>query len=158
VRDFLLAFLGDGPYPSPRKTRRGTAATDASAPIPKGDLTASGASTMLMTRELLPGTLDMLILKALSLGPTHGYGVLLRIESTSRGLLTLEQGSLYPALARLEHRKLVSAEWGVSENSRRARFYRLTEAGLHRLEGETDRWARMVSAVSNVLDALQSEA
>jgi PadR family transcriptional regulator PadR len=113
---------------------------------------------MLMTKELLPGTLDMLILKALSLGATHGYGVLLRIEATSGGLLSLEQGSLYPALARLEDRRLIASEWGVSENSRRAKFYQLTAAGTKRLDGETDRWARMVEAVSNVLDALPSEA
>ncbi len=113
---------------------------------------------MLITKELLPGTLDMLILKALSLGPTHGYGVLLRIQDTSGGLLSLEQGSLYPALARLEDRGLVTAEWGVSENSRRAKFYHLTNAGLRRLDGETDRWARMVMAVSNVLEARPSEA
>ena len=113
---------------------------------------------MLMTKELLPGTLDMLILKALSLGATHGYGVLLRIEATSRGLLSLEQGSLYPALARLESRGLIDAEWGVSENARRAKFYELTPAGSRRLQGETDRWAHMVAAVSNVLQALPGEA
>lgn len=113
---------------------------------------------MLITKELLPGTLDMLILKALSLGPMHGYGVLLRIEDTSRGLLSLEQGSLYPALARLERRGLVTSEWGVSENARRARFYELTDAGRQRLDGETDRWARMVTAVANVLAAQPSEA
>jgi PadR family transcriptional regulator PadR len=113
---------------------------------------------MLMTKELLPGTLDMLILKALSLGATHGYGVLLRIEATSRGLLSLEQGSLYPALARLEDRGLITAEWGVSENSRRAKFYQLTDLGVRRLAGETDRWARLVEAVSNVLDTRPSEA
>ena len=113
---------------------------------------------MLMTKELLPGTLDMLILKALSLGPTHGYGVLLRIEATSRGLLSLEQGSLYPALGRLEDQGLIRAAWGVSENSRRAKFYDLTRTGTKRLEGETDRWARMVEAVSNVLGAIPKEA
>jgi transcriptional regulator len=113
---------------------------------------------MLMTKELLPGTLDMLVLKALSLGATHGYGVLLRIEATSGGLLSLEQGSLYPALGRLEDQGLIRAEWGVSENSRRAKFYELTRSGVRRLEGETDRWARMVEAVSNVLGALPSEA
>jgi transcriptional regulator len=106
---------------------------------------------MLITKELLPGTLDMLILKALSLGPTHGYGVLLRIEETSRGLLSLEQGSLYPALNRLDKRGFIASEWGVSENNRRARFYNLTGAGWRRLEGEADRWGRMVEAVSNVL-------
>jgi transcriptional regulator len=113
---------------------------------------------MLGTRELLPGTLDMLILKALSLGPAHGYGVLLRIEETSKGLLTLEQGSLYPALARLESRGVIVAEWGRSQNNRRAKFYRLTDEGETHLAGETDRWAEMVRAVANVLDARPSEA
>jgi len=106
---------------------------------------------MLITKELLPGTLDMLVLKALSLGPNHGYGVLLRIESSSKDLLRLEQGSLYPALNRLEDRGLIESEWGTSENNRRAKFYRLTPAGQRRLEGETDRWQRMVEAVANVL-------
>jgi len=113
---------------------------------------------MLGTRELLPGTLDMLILKALSLGPAHGYGVLLRIEQTSRGLLTLEQGSLYPALSRLEDRGVIMSEWGRSQNNRRAKFYSLTESGVGRLEGETSRWAEMVRAVANVLDTQPSEA
>lgn len=113
---------------------------------------------MLVTKELLPGTLDMLILKALSLGPAHGYGVLLRIEETSEGLLSLEQGSLYPALNRLEDRGAIVSEWGTSENNRRAKFYRLTEAGGSQLRGETDRWAHMVQAVANVLDARPSEA
>jgi transcriptional regulator len=107
---------------------------------------------MLITKELLPGTLDMLILKALSLGSTHGYGVLLRIEERSQGLLSLEQGSLYPALNRMEDRGLIASEWGTSLNNRRAKFYRLTPAGIRRLEGETHRWTRMVEAVSNVLD------
>ncbi len=113
---------------------------------------------MLITKELLPGTLDMLILKALSLGPNHGYGVLLRIEQTSKGLVSLEQGSLYPALNRLEHRGLISSEWGISENNRRAKFYRLTKAGTRRLERETFRWAHLVEAVTNVLNALPNEA
>jgi transcriptional regulator len=112
---------------------------------------------MLGTKELLPGTLDMLILKALSLGPMHGYGVLRRIEATSRGLLSLEQGSLYPALQRLQHRGLIESEWGTSENNRRAKFYRLTRSGEARLERETTRWAHMVEAVSNVLVARPSE-
>lgn len=107
---------------------------------------------MLITKELLPGTLDMMILKALSLGAAHGYGVLLRIEESSRGLLSLEQGSLYPALNRLEDRGFIASEWGISQNNRRARFYSLTQAGFGRLEKETDRWARMVEAVSNVLE------
>lgn len=113
---------------------------------------------MLITKELLPGTMDMLILKALSLCPTHGYGVLLRIEQISKGLLALEQGSLYPALGRLEDRGFIASEWGVSENNRRAKFYNLTKAGVGRLEGENNRWTQMVEAVSNVMDARTSEA
>ena len=113
---------------------------------------------MLGTRELFPGTLDMLILKALSLGSAHGYGILLRIEDASKGLLSLEQGSLYPALNRLEDRGVISSEWGKSDNNRRAKFYRLTEAGEGRLEGETTRWSEMVKAVANVLDSQPSEA
>ena len=113
---------------------------------------------MLGTRELFPGTLDMLILKALSLGSAHGYGILLRIEDASKGLLSLEQGSLYPALNRLEDRGVITSEWGKSDNNRRAKFYRLTEAGEGRLEGETNRWSEMVKAVANVLDAQPSEA
>jgi len=113
---------------------------------------------MLMTKELLPGTLDMLILKALSLGPMHGYGVLLRIEGASQGLLALEQGSLYPALNRLERQGLVASRWGVSENNRRAKYYDLSKAGRRRLEGELARWDRMVAAVANVLETLPEEA
>ena len=112
---------------------------------------------MLITKELLPGTLDMLILKALSLGPTHGYGVLLRIEETSRGLLALEQGSLYPALGRLEDRGFIASKWGTSAKNRRAKFYELTRAGVRRLYGETDRWGQMVEAISNVLGTQPGE-
>ena len=113
---------------------------------------------MLITKELLPGTLDMLILKALSLGPTHVYGVLLRIEDISKKLLALEQGSLYPALNRLQDRGLIESEWGRSDKNRRARFYSLTPAGARRLDGESTRWVRMVVSVSNVMDAQPSEA
>jgi transcriptional regulator len=112
---------------------------------------------MLVTKELLPGTLDMLILKALSLGPNHGYGILLRIEQTSRGLLSLEQGSLYPALNRLEHKGLLGSEWGTSENNRRAKFYQLTRAGERRLAKETVRWSHLTEAIGNVLNTLPSE-
>jgi transcriptional regulator len=113
---------------------------------------------MLVTKELLPGTLDMLILKALSLGSNHGYGILLRIEQTSRGLLSLEQGSLYPALNRLTHKGLLATEWGISENNRRAKYYQLTKTGWRRLEKETLRWSRLTEAVGNVLGTLPSEA
>ena len=112
---------------------------------------------MLVTKELLPGTLDMLILKALSLGDNHGYGLLLRIEQISKGLLSLEQGSLYPALNRLEHRGLLASEWGTSENNRRAKYYRLTRTGQKRLAKETVRWSHLIEAVGNVLETLPSE-
>jgi transcriptional regulator len=100
---------------------------------------------------LLPGTLDLLILKAVSLAPEHGYGVLLRIQQISGGALLVEQGALYPALARLEHQGLLAADWGTSDNNRRAKFYRLTAAGRRRLKTETDRWTRLVDVMSTVL-------
>ena len=102
--------------------------------------------------ELLPGTLDLLILKAVSLGPLHGYGVLLRIQQITGGALTIEQGALYPALYRLEHRGLLDAEWGVSENNRRARFYTLSSAGRARLRAETQSWKRVVDAMAAALN------
>jgi PadR family transcriptional regulator, regulatory protein PadR len=108
--------------------------------------------------ELLPGTLDMLILKAISLGPLHGYGVLLRIGQISGDRLQVEQGSLYPALYRLEHKGLVESEWGTSENNRRARFYRLTAAGRTRLRKEAEQWKRFTDAVADILNAVPGEA
>src|SRR4029453_8832801 len=98
--------------------------------------------------DLLPGTLDMLILKAVSLKPLHGYGVLLRIQQISGDALQIPQGSLYPALYRLEHQGLIVAEWGESENKRRAKYYTLTAAGKRRLKEETGNWARLSGAVS----------
>src|SRR5580693_8279683 len=89
--------------------------------------------------ELLLGTLDMMILKAVSLGPLHGYGVLLRIQQISGRELIIQQGSLYPALYRLEHQGAIASEWGESENNRRAKYYRLTRAGRERLAGETQK-------------------
>ena len=103
--------------------------------------------------ELLQGTLDMLILKALSLGPRHGYGVLLRIQQISQERLQIQQGSLYPALYRLEHQGLVTFEWGESDNKRQAKFYKLTAAGRKRLRDETDYWRRLSGAIGLVLDA-----
>src|SRR6202142_256814 len=100
---------------------------------------------------LLPGTLDVLILKAVSLGPLHGYGVLLRIGQISGGALSIEQGALYPALYRLERQGLLDTEWGVSDNNRRAKFYELTAAGRKRLREETESWNRLVSAMSSAL-------
>jgi transcriptional regulator len=110
-----------------------------------------------MPPELLPGTLDMLILKAVSLGPLHGYGVLLRIQQISKAMLQIEQGSLYPALYRLEHQGLIRSSWGVSENNRRAKFYRLTRAGVRRLAKETAEWERLSAAVGHVLRAAPEE-
>ena len=103
--------------------------------------------------SVLPGTLDLLILKAVSLGPLHGYGVLLRIEQISRGGFLVEQGALYPALYRLIHQGLLEAEWGTSANNRKARFYRLTPAGRRRLRTETESWERVVSTMRTALGA-----
>ena len=102
---------------------------------------------------VLPGTLDLLILKAVSLGELHGYGVLLRIEQISGGALQIQQGALYPALYRLEHQGLVSGEWGTSENNRRAKFYRLTPAGRRRLGEETASWNHLARAIALALAA-----
>ena len=104
------------------------------------------------TAELLPGTLDMLILKAVSLAPLHGYGVLVRIRQISGDALEIPQGSLYPALYRLEHQALIAAEWGVSENNRRAKYYTLTEAGRDRLREETAGWNRLATAMAAALN------
>lgn len=107
--------------------------------------------------ELLPGTLDLLILKAVSLGPLHGYAVLLRIEQITGGALLVEQGALYPALFRLEHRGLLDSEWGVSENNRRAKFYRLTADGKRQLKAERESWNRLAAAMAAALDARPGE-
>src|SRR5215813_10202084 len=107
--------------------------------------------------DILQGTLDMLILKAVSLGPLHGYGVLLRIHQISKEVLHITQGSLYPALYRLEHQGLIASDWGESENKRRARFYRLTPAGRKRLREEMAGWNRLVNAISAAMNATQEE-
>lgn len=101
--------------------------------------------------QLLPGTLDLLILKAVSLGPLHGYGVLLRIEQISAQALLVEQGALYPALFRLVRQGLLKADWGTSDNNRRAKFYELTTAGRKRLREETESWQRLVTAIGTAL-------
>ena len=111
---------------------------------------------MVQAAELLPGTLDLLILKAVSLGAEHGYGVLLRIEQITGHALTIEQGALYPALYRLEHRGLLDTEWGTSDNNRKAKFYRLTAAGRKRLKAETERWNRTALAVNTALRAQEA--
>ena len=112
---------------------------------------------MSKTAELLPGTLDMLILKAVSLKPLHGYGVLLRIRQISKDALEIPQGSLYPALYRLESHDLVTAEWGQSENNRRAKYYTLTAAGRRRLREETAGWNRLATAMAAALNATPEE-
>jgi len=100
---------------------------------------------------ILPGTLDLLILKAVSLGELHGYGVLLRVQQMTGGALSVEQGALYPALYRLERQRLLDAEWGTSDNNRKAKFYTLTPAGRKRLREQTDGWNRMVGIMGAAL-------
>ena len=107
--------------------------------------------------DLLQGTLDMLILKAVSLGPLHGYGVLLRIEQISGRQLQIQQGSLYPALYRLEHNGLIASEWGESENKRRAKYYRLTALGRRQLQSETAKWNRMTAMIAGILGTTAEE-
>lgn len=108
--------------------------------------------------DLLQGTLDMLVLKAVSLGPLHGYGALLRIQQLSQNKLEIQQGSLYPALYRLEHEGWIAGEWGQSENNRRARFYRLTAAGQRRLGNETRKWNQFAQVIGVILQAGAEEA
>jgi transcriptional regulator len=107
--------------------------------------------------DLLPGTLDMLILKAVSLGPLHGYGVLVRIQQITGGALQIPQGSLYPALYRLEHQGKIASEWGTSENNRKAKYYKLTAAGRKYLRKESESWNRLVSAISSVMSTQPGE-
>src|SRR5690349_24056772 len=101
--------------------------------------------------DLLQGTLDLLILRALRTGPMHGWAVSERIQQISQDVLQVNQGSLYPALHRLEHRGWIKAEWGVSELGRRARFYSLTASGRRQLEVETENWGKLTEAISRVL-------
>jgi transcriptional regulator len=107
--------------------------------------------------DLLQGTLDMLILKAVSLGPLHGYGVLLRIQQISGKQLEIQQGSLYPALYRLEHRGWIASEWGESDNKRKAKFYRLTATGRRKFQSETEKWNRMASLIASILSTTSEE-
>src|SRR4051795_3384089 len=109
------------------------------------------------TTALLQGTLDLLILKAVSLGPLHGYGVLLRIQQISQSRLQIQQGSLYPALYRLEHQGLIASEWGESENKRKAKYYRLTAAGRRRFKEATAYWRRFSETIGFVLEAMPED-
>ena len=108
--------------------------------------------------QLLPGTLDLLVLKPVSLGPLHGYGILLRIEQISGRALLVEQGALYPALFRLVRQGLLNASWGTSDNNRRAKFYELTPAGRKRLQEEADGWNRLAAAIAFALTAKPESA
>jgi len=104
--------------------------------------------------EVLQGTLDLLVLKTLdSMGPIHGFGIALRIEQVSRDLLQINQGTLYPALLRLEQRGLISSKWGISDNNRKAKFYSLTRSGRRQLEEEAEDWGRMSAMINRVLKA-----
>jgi PadR family transcriptional regulator, regulatory protein PadR len=125
-----------------------------------GSLSLLGAKgeTMAKSVDLLQGTLDMLILKAVSLGRLHGYGILLRIQQMSGDLLVIQQGSLYPALYRLEHNGLLLSEWGESDNNRRAKYYTLSAAGKRHLESETEQWSRMSKLVSDILRVTKAPA
>jgi PadR family transcriptional regulator, regulatory protein PadR len=107
--------------------------------------------------QILPGTLDLLILRAVSLGPLHGYGILLRIGQISGNALLIEQGALYPGLFRLVRQGLLKANWGTSENNRRAKFYELTNTGRNRLQEETDNWNRLVAAIGSALSMQPEE-
>jgi PadR family transcriptional regulator PadR len=112
---------------------------------------------MAKSAELLPGTLDLLILKAVSLGELHGYGVLLRIEQISGNSLQIQQGALYPALYRLEQQGLIESEWGVSDNNRRAKYYKLTSLGRAGLRDESASWNRLAEAMASALRATSQE-
>jgi len=112
---------------------------------------------MANTAELLPGTLDLLILKSVSLGKLHGYAVLLRIEQITGGALVIQQGALYPALYRLERQGLIDSEWGVSDNNRRAKYYKLTTLGRQRMRDEAAGWNRLADAMAAALRATSQE-
>ena len=107
--------------------------------------------------DLLQGTLDLLILKAVSLSPLHGYGVLLRIQQISGDRLEIQQGSLYPALYRLEHQGLIASEWGESDNKRKAKYYRLTVAGRRQLRSEAEKWSQMAGLMASILSTTVEE-
>ena len=107
--------------------------------------------------DLLQGTLDMLLLKAVSLGALHGYGILLRIQQISKDRLEIQQGSLYPALYRLEHQGWITSEWGESENKRKAKYYRLSAAGNRRLQAESEKWNRMANVIAGILQTTPEE-
>src|SRR5690242_5525625 len=108
--------------------------------------------------DLLQGTLDLLVLKTLSTGPNHGYGIAMRLHQLSDDVLKVEEGSLYPALYRMEEQGLIESEWGPTENNRKAKFYRLTRKGRAAAQAELDGWLRLSKAVTKVLRAIEQEA
>jgi transcriptional regulator len=110
------------------------------------------------TIDLLQGTLDLLILKTLSSGPMHGYRIASRIRDLSDEVLRIEEGSLYPALYRMEQKGLIESEWGLTDNNRQAKFYRLTRKGRREMEEESESWKRLSTAVSRVLKAIEQGA
>src|SRR5277367_4873409 len=107
--------------------------------------------------DLLQGTLDMLVLKAVSLGPLHGYGILLRIQQISEDRLEIQQGSLYPALYRLERQGSIASEWGESDNNRKAKYYNLTAQGKRQLHLEAENWNRMTDVIGGILSTAKEE-
>jgi PadR family transcriptional regulator, regulatory protein PadR len=141
----LLDSLGESAY-IPSSSRRRV-----------GQASAGLLCTMDKQLDLLQGTLDMLILKAVSLGPLHGYGILLRIQQISKDRLEIQQGSLYPALYRLEHQGWIASEWGESENKRKAKYYTLTAAGKRRLQAETENWNSMADVMAGILGTKPEE-
>ena len=162
----LAAFFGSkfGPNSHLRRTREGWATRHVKSTF---SLTVEEShcyfpldgkgETLGKQMDLLQGTLDLLILKATSLGPLHGYGILLRIGQISKDRLEIQQGSLYPALYRLEHQGWIASEWGESENKRKAKYYRLTAAGKRRLQAETEKWNRMTELIAGILHTKPEE-
>jgi transcriptional regulator len=153
----LVGFVGSDPEQRQAKGNGSKFTTDSlgdTAYIPRSSRRIAPVDNQL---ELLQGTLDMLILKAVSLGPFHGYGILLRIQQISKDQLEIQQGSLYPALYRLEHQGWITSEWGESENNRKAKYYRLTAAGRRRLQTETEKWNRMADVIAGILRTTPEE-
>lgn len=156
----LLDILGESAYPFPEMFRK---EKDEAAPFSGSKIQTDEAThlsepkTQRESAELLQGTLDLLVLKAVSLGKMHGYGILLRIQQISGGSLVIEQGALYPALYRLERQGMLETEWGISENNRKAKYYILTNRGRVRLKDEERSWTRLVEAIGMALKARPSE-
>jgi transcriptional regulator len=152
AREFTLVDLGQ-PLATKREVRRLKFEVNKRRPLPLECLRRPDIMAPQTNADQLHGTLDMLVLKTLQPGPQHGYGIAVRLHQLSADVLRVEEGSLYPALYRMEQRGWISSSWGVSENNRRARFYRLTATGRRQLARETDSWRRLAGAVARVLEA-----